>query len=110
MEAKAMPETDPTFAVVVVQWFIKPGREADFLKDRKPIRRAPGFIGESLFRATVDTDEPGAGQAVVYLNIGHWRSRSDFYRKFRHLKPGVVPDLNDYEAAPRRRHWLGPVA
>ena len=95
--------------MVVVQWFIKPGREADFLNDRKPIRRARGFIGESLFRTTVDTDQPADDVPSVFLNIAHWRSRDDFYRKFRHLRPGVVPVMNDYEAAPRRRHWLSPV-
>ena len=105
-----MTDSDPTIAVVVVQWFIKPGREDEFLRDRKPIRQAEGFLGEVLFRTIVDTDDPADDPPVVYLNTLYWRSREDFYRKRSHLKPGVVPEMNDYEASPRRRHWLVPVA
>jgi heme-degrading monooxygenase HmoA len=103
-------DIDPTIAVVVVQWFIKPGREEEFLRDREPIRQADGFLGEVLFRTIVDTDDPAEKPPVVFLNILYWRSREDFYRKRRHLNRGAVPDMNDYEASPRRRHWLVPVA
>ena len=102
-------DSDPTIAVVVVQWFIKPGREDEFLRDRKPIRQAQGFLGEVLFRTIVDTDDPADDPPVVFLNTLYWRSRKDFYRKRSHLKPGVEADMNDYEASPRRRHWLVPV-
>ena len=105
-----MNDNDPTIAVVVVQWFIKPGREEDFLRDRKPIRKAEGFLGEVLFRTIVDTDDPTSEPPVVFLNTMYWRSRDDFYRKRSHQTAGAVPDMNDYEASPRRRHWLVPVA
>jgi heme-degrading monooxygenase HmoA len=80
-------DSNPAVAAVVVQWFIKPGREEDFLRDRKPIRRADGFLGEVLFRAVVDTDDPADDNPVVFFTTGYWRSREDFYRKHRHLKP-----------------------
>ena len=105
-----MIDSDPTIAVVVVQWFITPGREEEFLRDRKPIRRAAGFLGQVLFRTIVDTDDPADEPPTVFLDTLYWRSREDFYRKQRHLKRGTVPDMNDYEARPRRRHWLVPVA
>ena len=81
-----MNDSDPTIAVVVVQWFIKPGREEEFLRDRKPIRQAEGFLGEVLFRTIVDTDDPADDPPVVFLNTLYWRSREDFYRKRSHLK------------------------
>ena len=98
---------DPTVAMIVVQWFIKAGREGDFFDYRKPIDPGmEGVIGESLFRATVDDADE---EASVFLNIGYWRSREDFYRAFPGSKRGVAPPQQEFEARPRRRHWLGPV-
>ena len=100
---------EPSVAIVMIQWFIDPARVDEFLADQKTTRlRTPGFLGEMLYRATVDSEEPNDKAPVIFIDIQHWRSREDFYRKRSHLKPDVEPKRMPYEALPRRRHWLGP--
>ena len=57
----------------------------------------------------MDSNDPADDPPIVFLNFMYWRSREDFYRKRGHLKPWETPELNDYEASARRRHWLVPV-
>ena len=97
---------DEQSEMVIVEWTIKSGHEQEFLDFREPIQPStPGFLGEQLYRAEIDGDR----ETIMYVNIGRWRSRADFYAEVPGVTEGSAPQPQDFEAAPRRRLWVRPV-
>lgn len=96
---------DHVAETVIVEWTIKAGRDAEFFAFRRPVAEStPGFLGETLYRADVD----GEPDANLYINIGRWRSREEFYDALPTAIRDVAPKTEPFEAAPRRRLWLRP--
>jgi hypothetical protein len=97
---------DEQSEMVIVEWTLKSGHEQEFLDFREPIQPStPGFLGEQLYRAEIDGDR----ETIMYVNIGRWRSRADFYAEVPGVTEGSAPKPQDFEAAPRRRIWVRPV-
>lgn len=89
---------------IVVQWFVRPGREGEMKRPRLSPETTPGFIEETLFRAAEQS-----GNVVRFVNIGRWETREAFYRQFPFARPGEPQRIEDYEADARIRGWLEPI-
>jgi heme-degrading monooxygenase HmoA len=86
---------------IVVQWFIRPGREDQMKRPRLSPDDTPGFVDEALFREVDQSDD-----VVRFVSIGHWETREAFYQRFPFARPREPQRVEDYEAAPRMRGWL----
>lgn len=104
--------------VVLVEWKIRKGREAEFLKywdTRSTIPDRAGLIGEFLagpesreqwpfLRWVTPTERP---DVAVFYNIGLWRDAPSFQEQVgRFIDPDRAP--LDFEAEPRARIVLAP--
>jgi hypothetical protein len=93
--------------IVIVQWFIRRGPKAadGFAAYRNPVpEQTEGFLGETLYEAQPD----GVERALVYINIGRWRSQQDFYTYFPNARRDQLPPKEKFESRQRRRYWLTP--
>ena len=94
-----------TTTTVLVEYVVKPDKEAEFL-DWRQLRPAnpPGFIGETLYRADWDGEVGDAN--LHFVNIGHWAPKQAFYDHFQ-TEVGRKPGHDDtFEAMQRRRAFL----
>lgn len=64
-----------------------------------------GILGRAVYRAEIDGDP----ETTLYVNIGTWRTREDFYAGVPGVMRGMAPEPQDFEEAPRRRLWVSPV-
>lgn len=86
---------------IVVQWFVRSGREGEMVRPDLSSETTPGFIDETLFRIADSSDG-----VIRFVNLGHWATREAFYERFPFARPGQPQRLEPYEAAPRIRGWL----
>lgn len=90
---------------VLVEWTVskEPGTLESLRVARADVDdETPGFRGETLYRGSVDAPT----SYDLYLNVGAWDNRDDFYNALPKARRGVVPDREDFEVADRRRIWF----
>ena len=101
--------------IVLVEWRIKKGREAEFLKywsTRATIQDRSGLIGEFLSRVEDQKQFPWMTWSLdrrwtTFVNVGFWRDDADFDQQIGQYIDNKKPPLA-FEAERRRRVFLAP--
>ncbi len=101
--------------IVLVEWRIKKGREAEFLKywsTRATIEDRSGLIGEFLSKVEDQRQFPWMTWSLdrrwtTFVNVGFWREGADFQQQIGRFIDNQRPPLA-FEAQSRRRVFLAP--
>ncbi len=101
--------------IVLVEWRIKKGREAEFLKywsTRATIQDRSGLVGEFLSRVEDQKQFPWMTWSLdrrwtTFVNVGFWREGADFEQQIGQYIDNKKPPLA-FEAERRRRVFLAP--
>ena len=101
--------------VVLVEWRIKKGREAEFLKywsTKATIEDRSGLVGEFLSKVEDQKQFPWMvwnldRRWTTYVNVGFWREGADFQQQIGRFIDNQRPPLA-FEAQRRRRVFLAP--
>jgi hypothetical protein len=101
--------------IVLVEWRIKKGREAEFLKywsTRATIEDRSGLVGEFLSKVEDQKQFPWMvwnldRRWTTFVNVGFWREAEDFQKQIGRLINNQRPPLA-FEAQRRRRVFLAP--
>ncbi len=101
--------------IVLVEWRIKKGREAEFLKywsTRATIEDRSGLVGEFLSRVEDQKQFPWMvwnldRRWTTFVNVGFWREGEDFQQQIGRFINNQRPPLA-FEAQSRRRVFLAP--
>lgn len=104
--------------IVLIRWFIKPNRVADFFEywqTKAIIEDKSGLIGEFLsepipahaFTYKVDDLTDPNGEHLEFNNVGLWESVDAFEEAVAHMFNDDAP-LLDFEVAKRKRTILAP--
>ncbi|HZH51994.1 MAG TPA: hypothetical protein VEZ16_08950 [Microvirga sp.] len=119
--ARPQPRTEAAAAdatkarMVVVEWRIKKGREAEFLEywsTRSTIPDRSGLIGEFLNRVEDRGQYPWMvwefdPRWTTFINVGFWREGADFQEQIGRFIDNSRPPM-DFEADRRRRVFMAP--
>ena len=111
------PKVQNTSAMrlVVVEWRIRPDREAEFLdywSQREVVPERDGLIGEFLSRVDLSMPTPWITWALdprctTFINVGLWSSGEAFREQIGYAINDARP-LQPFEAERRRRIVLAP--
>ena len=101
--------------IVLVEWRIKKGREAEFLKywsTRATIEDRSGLVGEFLSKVEDQKQFPWMvwnldRRWTTFVNVGFWREGADFQQQIGRFIDNKRPPLA-FEAQRRRRVFLAP--
>jgi hypothetical protein len=112
--ARAGQDTTAT-RIILVEWRIKKGREAEFLEywsTRATIEDRTGLVGEFLSRVEDQNQFPWMVWNLdpawtTFVNVGFWRNGADFQQQIGRFIDNSRPPLA-FEADKRRRVLVAP--
>jgi hypothetical protein len=114
-QSAAAEQEQTSTRIVLVEWRIKKGREAEFLEywsKRSTIPDRSGLVGEFLSRVDDQKQFPWMvwnldRRWTTYVNVGFWRSGADFQEQIGRFIDNSKPP-QAFEAQKRRRVLVAP--
>lgn len=113
--AEADVQATADMRIVLVEWRIKPGREAEFLdywSRREVVPERDGLIGEFLSRVDPTYGSPWVTWSLdprwtTFVNVGLWRNGDEFHDQIGYKIVDARPSMS-FEAERRRRILVAP--